>query len=331
MEKYCTVLVIDNRESYVNEIIKALSECCCVIPYHVSTSESKKEIAKVKNILEENLIDVVICNMHMFDKKIEDHLEYAGIEVLKYVNESHKGIAAIIGSAHNLRRIAPIRERYNLVDIIGKYSPGGNVEPSFVNDVVEVVSEVIKNSHPVKRNIKGQSYELQGIDAQIYRFLNNRKIISKIFEGIKDFDDRLLRSLGSMREEESQRESIELIKDLWNQEKGLPAYPIFKQPAQAQLEAFYEVYFDHLVPMLRVYLLGIYLYYGCEPLRVEVLNEFENDEEFLLAWKIAALFHDLGYVFLTKKGKQSNVAKDALAQLNELKKYALYKFFKYKK
>jgi hypothetical protein len=61
---------------------------------------------------------------------------------------------------------------------------------------------------------------------------------------------------------------------------------------------------DHSAHTLYLYLLGIYLFFACAPLRARIA-EFLNEEDksptlvarFLFQWAFASLLHDIGYIF----------------------------------
>ena len=59
----------------------------------------------------------------------------------------------------------------------------------------------------------------------MYRFLHNRGVISRVFEGIRDYDNRLVKVLGG-RLGEPVDTAVTLMADLRHKEAGLPRYPL---------------------------------------------------------------------------------------------------------
>ena len=91
----------------------------------------------------------------------------------------------------------------------------------------------------------------------------------------------------------------------WYAHVEIGTYPCPHLLAQYQSQGiFYEGYRDHVAHQLRVYLLGLYLYDRCQPIREAVLDGIEGEllegrtreYEFFLRWLVAALAHDAGYV-----------------------------------
>lgn len=70
---------------------------------------------------------------------------------------------------------------------------------------------------------------------------------------------------------------------------------------------------DHSAHTLYLYLLGIYLYFACKPLRVEI-EDFLRDRKrrdpvellkrFLFQWTFVSLLHDIGYIFQGRSGNE---------------------------
>ena len=161
----------------------------------------------------------------------------------------------------------------------------------------------------------------------MYRQLHNKGVMSKIFSGINDYDNRLIKALGSDLRAECVAESANLMTDLWHLEPGIPRYPLIYKLGKMEFgRAFWDGHRDHIVHQLLVYLLGLYLYYGNERLQHAISSNLSEDE-FLRAWKIAALFHDVGYVFETAYIEKGKISKDVCDELNELRKNSLHHYF----
>lgn len=101
--------------------------------------------------------------------------------------------------------------------------------------------------------------------------------------------------LASAREDRRIYSAVKLWEELWIHEPGLPYLPLIKKLATQEFAGeMYSEYRDHVAHSIWVYLLGIYLYKQNRPIREAVQNQF-SELDFLCAWKVAALFHDIGY------------------------------------
>ena len=115
--------------------------------------------------------------------------------------------------------------------------------------------------------------------------------------------------------------------DLWHSEPGLPCYPLIDRLGEMEFDrAFWKGHRDHIVHHLLTYLLGLYFYFGSDLLREALAAEL-SEEEFLRAWKIAALFHDLGYVFEVEYERRSEVYYQVFDELNDLNERCLHHYF----
>jgi hypothetical protein len=114
------------------------------------------------------------------------------------------------------------------------------------------------------------------------------------------------------------------MRDVWEIDLALGPYPFAEILAQFEFGAkFYAGYRDHVLHQLRVYLLGLYLVYGCKHLRTILLSHM-TFSEFLIAWKVAALSHDHGYLFEIKGAEQDTwVINKVLPALNNSLAYPL--------
>jgi len=106
--------------------------------------------------------------------------------------------------------------------------------------------------------------------------------------------DQICRLAGSL-EDRRIHSAVELWEQLWIQEPGLPYLPLIKKLATQEFSGeMYSEYRDHVAHSMWVYLLGLYLYKQNRPIREAIQGKF-SETEFLCAWKITALFHDIGY------------------------------------
>lgn len=90
---------------------------------------------------------------------------------------------------------------------------------------------------------------------------------------------------------------VQLWEKLWLQEPGLPYSPLMKLLAVVERSGkMYSEYRDHVAHTIWTYLLGLYLYKQNRPIR-EAIQAKSSEGDFLRAWKVATLFHDIGYTF----------------------------------
>jgi hypothetical protein len=96
-----------------------------------------------------------------------------------------------------------------------------------------------------------------------------------------------------------------VIDAVWRSQPRLGPYPCKGMVARLQANGtFYPGYRDHVAHQVLVFLLGLYFYEQCKPIRDEVIREIAAEgvlanscaSEFLLRWTAAALSHDVGYV-----------------------------------
>jgi len=326
------VLVVENNLPYAEEACDRLREqgCEAVLVPDSETFEHARAngdeydeivLAAVRQAFEEKgAFDVLVCNLHLKDEP--DGLwaegDWLGVEVLNYAATKYPGLVCILCTAQPPSLYTDFTERYPLANVVFKIPP---IPEPLCRAVVKVLTE----GYPVKRKI-GRSYELRGINSQIYRFLHNHGIMASAFRGVKEYDMRLIRVLGGGMDEPV-GEAVDLVADLWNADWGLPAYPLASQLAEMEYRRiFWEGHRDHLLHQLLVYLLGLYLYYGSDHLR-DALSAIMTEQEFLCAWKVAALFHDLGYVFEIDREKTEEIYDKVFEELNDLRKRCLHHFF----
>lgn len=134
--------------------------------------------------------------------------------------------------------------------------------------------------------------------------------LDEALAGVDDASNRLVRALAYPEVRARTLDSQLLICDIWRADGGLGPYPLLEVLAELQVQhAFYPAYRDHLMHQVRVWVLGLYLMHRMprlfEALVAEVRtepdwNERKDDEvkfEALRRWKVASLWHDIGYVF----------------------------------
>ena len=171
----------------------------------------------------------------------------------------------------------------------------------------------------VDENLEQKRMEL--INRQLYTWAINSHLY---MQAVGQVDRYLLADALGPNETRRYDASINLITIIWKQhpELGLmPPYDYFSKLEYSR--AFYKGYRDHVTHMLKVYLLGLYLYEKEESIRTKISN---ND--FFPIWTITALWHDIGYLFETEDGtRDGSLAQEAIEQFNDLLSVPITKLF----
>lgn len=187
-------------------------------------------------------------------------------------------------------------------------------------------------SLPRTRRIGGREYWLpEGVNREILSFLISRNLLDRALQGIEAVEDRLFVVLGGRQYDERLGEARKLLADMWNTEIGLIPYLFVETLSNFEFDrTFYRGYRDHITHQLRVYLLGLYLYYGNSRLQNAVNREFQDavdpQGEFLRSWQPTAIFHDLGYVFEVGREKRSEAYGQALREINHFLEAPLFAY-----
>ncbi len=169
---------------------------------------------------------------------------------------------------------------------------------------------------------------LHGGAADQIRWLSNTKsfvepalgsVLDEALDGVENGWERLIRALAYPGLDGRDLAARELLRDLWRVDGGLGPYPgldtlaIFQQGGR-----YYRLYRDHLAHQLRVWVLGLYLLGKVPRLREAQRTGLQRedaerwgkagdtalDAEILRRWKIASLWHDIGYVFEVQSGAE---------------------------
>lgn len=338
------VLVIENTVSFAEAACSELKSrgidaMSVPVPPHAGLTAKQHEdlvVQAVKEKLEDERLkpfDLLITNLNLQNESetprrpigygeniMEDARDSHGLGVVSYMADEHPGIYCIVFTGDPPIKIKNFIDTYNIAGWTGK----DNREQNIVN-LCDEVMRVLREGHRVRRIMPktGRVYEIQGVEAMIYRFLRNRGILQRVFGGVPDYDNRLFLVLGG----HSAKEAVDLMSDLWHAETSLFRYPLADRLGEMESGATYwKGHREHLVHQLRVYLFGLYLYYGCSKLRA--MLDGLSEDMFLSAWKMMALFHDIGYVFEVEFAQQSSERYQlAFDELNDLTTYGLYHYF----
>ena len=152
---------------------------------------------------------------------------------------------------------------------------------------------------------RNEIFQLNKVNAEILYYLTKQGALEIAFKGINNFKDKLFRCLGLNDYNKRLYYGKNLMKELWESELGLGPYPFAEMLSEFQFGGqFWNGYRDHVLHQIKVYLLGLYLFFGCKRIR-QLFNKTHEVSDFLIQWKIAALSHDHGYLF-EAKGAEKN-------------------------
>jgi formylglycine-generating enzyme required for sulfatase activity len=148
--------------------------------------------------------------------------------------------------------------------------------------------------------VRGTEYVLYGIDAELHHHLAEGGRLAWL--GIEGLSDQLIQALGGREQQDRVKAAQPLVERIFEGWPALGAYPFGRTLAEFEFEGtFYRGHRDHVVHQLRVFLLGLYLWDGCPAIReaMRACPEWGASDEatFRRRWALAALFHDVGYVF----------------------------------
>ena len=157
--------------------------------------------------------------------------------------------------------------------------------------------EMTKQIEELRHRVGTEVIHLSKVNAETVYYLDRDGNLSEVFGGIKNYRDRLFRALGSNDHNKRLFHGKTLMKDLWEVEIGLGPYPFSEVLAEFEFGGqFWDGYRDHVLHQLRVYILGLYIFFGCKRIR-GLFQRTHKLSDFLIQWKIAALSHDHGYLF----------------------------------
>lgn len=183
-------------------------------------------------------------------------------------------------------------------------------------------------SREVKIKNRFEKCDLSGVNEEVVKTLQESCRLKQMFTKLQDYLDPLYVALGSKDFGRRIDQAKILIRSLWYQELGLGPYPFLDTLALSHFDdTFHKSYREHIVHQIQVYLLGLYLYDQLDVVKNWFKSDGKTEEEFLIRWKIASLFHDIGYVFENDKIiKQDPVLNSLLEEISNLSKHPLTHF-----
>lgn len=162
---------------------------------------------------------------------------------------------------------------------------------------------------------------------------HSRGVFDDVFFGLEeyfpDFDfNELYTKLALSTEDRKIYYAVEMWDELWLQEPGLPYLPLIgKLAEQEQSGEMHAEYRDHVVHSLWTYFLGLYLYHNNNSIK-QSMDAYFQEEDFYKAWKIAALFHDIGYTGDKGIDQEANLLKPLLNELQAFIDHPIHEYLK---
>ena len=175
-----------------------------------------------------------------------------------------------------------------------------------------------------------------GVNAELWKFVKEKGELLDEFAGGHQASardrrlqaDQLKSFLSATMTEVRAKAGRSLLRSLWTRPGLLHYASFFDHLAELEhKQSFFGAYRDHVNHQIFVFLLGAYMYYNDSRLRDALLQEIEttnktyaanlrnDNREFLFRWKMAATFHDVGYIFEVSPsdGNSADVVKQSVA------------------
>ncbi len=327
-ESLYSILIIDNDPDWLDIIENALNRERI---YRINRAKDRKSALQ---LLGKHTYDLVITNFLLRESFSGSWI--ADItSVLDEIAEKQNRVILITG-AHELdisaaNTIFHLRKKYN--EIIHVLSKTGT--PTY--EIRDVVKKALKrdvenggNGGSLREELAeldssfGEDWRLdfdsvpynldEGVHRDIYSGIVEH--LNEIFSGIDSYKGKLWAVLSKPQDDTSYSYAADLWINLWNQENGLPSFDMIHLLAKKEYGGdLYKGYRDHVVHSLLIYLLGLYIYFSNQKIQ-QAMKTIGTEGEFLKAWKIAALFHDIGY-HLSGSGQPTTEVQELLIdQLN---------------
>ncbi len=146
-----------------------------------------------------------------------------------------------------------------------------------------------------------RSFELKGVNRTLYDWAMGSKIIQKCIQN-EQGNIELLFDIFSANEEKRNSASEKMYQLIWS---SFPEFgPNLLIGVLADFEhdrVFYKEYRNHTSHMIKVFFLGIYFYEMVKSIHDNIDKAVKGEENFVKVWVLAALYHDIGYLFENDK------------------------------
>lgn len=304
--KQGTILVIDNDPDWLEILSSALKSDGL---FEVVSVERRRDAIQQ---LQENRFDLVFVNLLLREAFSGPWL--ADFTMILDEISSQKGRAIMFTGVNNedfeiMNTIFDLRRQYKEILIVlpkhnistykireeamralGIADPhsSGLATPPRVGVVLDEVSASMFSS---KKSLSFTGVRQNNIVQDIFSTLGDN-FPRRGF--LKSHEDKI-QMLVEAREDRKIYSSVSLWNALWLDEPGLPNIPLMKVLAKQEFSGgMYETYRDHVSHSIWMYFLGLYLYLQNTPVGNAIRKKMTEDT-FLKAWKIASIFHDIGY------------------------------------
>jgi len=102
-----------------------------------------------------------------------------------------------------------------------------------------------------RHRIENEVYRLNKVNAEVVSFLDKGGYLESVFFGIRDYKDRLFKSLGANDHRMREAYGKDLMQDLWETELGLGPYPFAEILSKFEFAGkFHRNYRDHVLHQL---------------------------------------------------------------------------------
>lgn len=313
-----SILYIENEHSWQKMIGAILSD------YNLQIVSNYDEAVSIIEKSSGNSFDLVIINLNLEEDQCLD-----GVSLIEKLEDK---IPCIVLTGRSTEAKG-LFERYNVEQVLTK-----GIEDFFDR---ELLIREVKRVTEVKKS-KWEKCRWKSTDGRV---TINKGIIREILKGLGDdlphpefhssYRD-LLCIISHSQPDWIISHTVKLWECLWLEEEGLPYLPLIRILARMEMKGeMYEAYRDHVTHSIWVYLLGLFLFRESKIVRDSMLRIFPSVEDFLKAWKIAALFHDMGYTYdegidseKREEDPENNYLVPLLEELAEFNNYPIGQYLK---
>jgi CheY-like chemotaxis protein len=334
------ILIVDNDPDWVEIISSALRKGNL---FYIESVENRKAAIQM---LQKNKFDLVFVNFLLRESFSGPWLADFTMILDEISNQNGRAImiTGVNSDAHDImNKIFEIRQKYQEILLV---LPKGDIATYEIRDAaldalgVKMSNLVDRNAHqtnPIEAidetstgnfslNLEPSSKitDQNNVVENILMVLRNNLSTREFFRLHEDKIQMLIES----REDRKIYSSVSLWNALWLEESGMPNLPLMKVLAEQEFSGeMYTDYRDHVSHSIWMYFLGLYLYNQNEPIRNAIRTKLSEDV-FFKAWKIASIFHDIGYAGDKGIDKEDNYLQPLLEDLNSFIRFPIGGYLK---
>jgi CheY-like chemotaxis protein len=286
------ILIVDDDPTWCEGSLKTpLLNLKC----QVSTTQERSQALA---LMQDETFDIVVLNVRLSFGEDSTHIIPRWAEVLDLINQ-REAEAIVVASRSfpadiQIDKLVRMAFRdFGVVDFMVKEDFNQIEYLQRIQDAMKKRPSPISWERWQWKSTDGKETIPQGVIRDILLGLGNDFPETGFSDGYRD----IICSLAVSHEDRRIQSAVRFWERLWAQERRLPYSPLMKLLAKTELSGqMYPEYRDHVAHSIWMYLLGLYLYQRNASIREAILAKF-SEVDFLSAWKIAALFHDIGYTF----------------------------------